>query len=254
MRLVQWGWLIGILSALVLQVAAQEAPSAQEILHNALDVLYPPVFQAQVHLEAIQPNEQPTITELTLWRKGSDKVLLEVTSEGVAKGQKILRVGDTLLILFPNICKVLPLDTKQSLFGSAFNVGDMARLDLAADYDPTVLGIESVDGQQTQAYKLELKAKAADAPYDRILFWVQVDDFLPLKAEFYTQSGKLLNEMRYEDPEELAGRVRPSKFVMTSTVEVGAQATVTFESMEALNDLPDEMFTEEALLKSCQNP
>jgi hypothetical protein len=60
--------------------------------------------------------------------------------------------------------------------------------------------------------------------------------------------------MRYADPEELAGRLRPSTFVMTSTVVVGVQTTSTIKSMEALNDLPDEMFTEDALLKSCQNP
>jgi len=254
MKLLQWSWFIVILGVFALTTFAQTTLSAQEILQNALNVLYPPIFQAQVRMESIQPDTQPVITEFTLWRKGSDKTLLEVTSEGVAKGQKILRVGDILVIFFPNVCKVLPLDTKQPLFGSAFNVGDMARLDLVADYDSTLLGIESVDGPQTQAYKLELKAKVADATYDRILFWVHVDDFMPLKAEFYTQSGKLLNTMSYENPEELAGRVRPSMLVMTSTVVVGAQTTSTFESMEALNDLPDDMFTEDALLKSCQNP
>lgn len=253
MKLLRWGWFIVILGALVLDGLAQETPSAQEILQKAIDVLYPPIFQAQVRMESVRPDEQPLITELKLWRKGSDKVLLEVLSEGVQKGQKILRNGDALIIFFPNVCKTLPLDTKQPLFGSAFNVGDLARVDLVADYEPTLLGTETVDGTQTPAYKLDLKAKVSDATYDRIVLWVHVDDFLPLKAEFYTKSGKLLNEMRYEDPKELAGRVRPSKLVMTSTVEVGAQTTMTFEAMEALSDLSDEIFTEKALLDSCQN-
>jgi outer membrane lipoprotein-sorting protein len=187
MKLLKWSFFTVILGAFALTIFAQTTPSPEEILQNAINVLYPPIFQAQVRLESIQPDTHPVITEFTLWRKGSDKTLLEVTSEGVAKGQKILRVGDTLLIFFPNVCKVLPLDTKQPLFGSAFNVGDMARLDLVADYNPTLDGIEPVDGPQTQAYKLDLKAKSGvNATYDRILFWVHVDDFMPLKAEYYT--------------------------------------------------------------------
>ncbi len=254
MKLLKWSLFLVIIGTFALTTLAQSTPSAQEILQNTLNVLYPPIFQAQVRMESIQPDTQPVITEFTLWRKGSDKTLLEVTSAGVAQGQKILRVGDAIAIFFPNVCKVLPLDTKQPLFGSAFNVGDMARLDLVADYDTTLDGIESVDGPQTQAYKLDLKAKVSDATYDRILYWVHVNDFMPLKAEYYTQSGKLLTTMRFSDPEELAGRLRPSTFIMASAVTTGVQTTTTIESMQALNDLPDDMFTENALLKSCQTP
>jgi outer membrane lipoprotein-sorting protein len=253
MKSTRWVWFIAVLGVLVMAVAAQEqeTPSAQDILQQAVDILFPPIFEAQVHLENIRPDEEPTITLLKVWRKGLDKALIEVLSEGVQQGQKILRVGDELLIFFPTICKTLPLDPKRPLFGTMFNVGDLVRVDLVADYEPALLGSEDMDG--TPAYRLDLKAQAEDATYDRIVMWVRVEDFLPLKAEFYTLSGKLLNEVRYEAPRELARRLRPSRYVMTSTAEVGAQTTLTFEAMEALEDLPDEMFTEEALLASCQN-
>lgn len=253
MKWIRWIWLIVVLGAFVLVVAAQEGetPSAQEILQEAVGILHPPIFEAQIRLEDVRPDEEPNIMLLKVWVKGSEKALIEVLSEGVQQGQKILRVGDEVLILFPNICKVLPLAPEQSLFGTVFNIGDLARVDLVADYEPTLLGIEELDG--TPAYRLDLAARVEDATYARIVFWARAEDLLPLKADFFTLSGKLLSEMCYEEPNELAGRLRPSRYVMRSTVEPGAETTLTFETMEALEDLPDEMFTEEALLASCQD-
>ncbi len=144
MNRIKWAWLIAMLSISLLAPAAQEGetPSAQEILQAAVHTLHPPIFQAQVHLEDVRPDEEPLITLLKVWVEGSDKALIEVQSEGVQQGQKILRVGDEVLILFPKICKVLPLAPQQSLFGTVFNVGDLARVDLVADYQPTRSGSE----------------------------------------------------------------------------------------------------------------
>ncbi|NIV36090.1 MAG: hypothetical protein GWN58_43555, partial [Anaerolineae bacterium] len=82
MNRIKWAWLIAMLSISLLAPAAQEGetPSAQEILQAAVHTLHPPIFQAQVHLEDVRPDEEPLITLLKVWVEGSDKALIEVQS------------------------------------------------------------------------------------------------------------------------------------------------------------------------------
>lgn len=250
-RLPQGLLAVGMLAFLILPAGAQESPSAQDILQHVTDVLFPPLSVSVAQMESARPDEDAIALAFQLWRKGSAKALLEVLSDGVQKGQKILRNGDLTLIFFPNICKTLPLDSKQSLFGSSFNVGDLARLDFAADYEATLLGTQDTDG--VAAYELELKAMVSDTTYDRILFKVRVEDLMPLSADFYTLSGKLLNQMVFSDVQELAGQLRPATRVMTSTAEPDAKTTLIIQSMEIPQELPDELFSEEALQQGCAN-
>lgn len=228
----------------------QEEPTAQEILERAVAALYPENFIAVTELENIGGEEEQPLYRFQVYRKGSDKVLLEILEPEEAAGQAILRVGDQIWIFYPTICKLLPLGTKAPLFGTAFSFGDLARLDLVQDYTPQLLGIEELEGQE--AYKLELTAVDETIAYARVLYWVAVENFLPLRAEFYTISGKLLRVLTYTEPQELAGALRPSKFIMESTISE-VQTIMTFLEMEARDDLPDELFTEDYLLGTCES-
>jgi outer membrane lipoprotein-sorting protein len=244
--------LLGILLPLLALPLAhsQEELTAQEILERAVAALYPENFVAVTQLENVGTEEEQPVYKFQVYRKGSDKVLLKILEPEEAEGQAILRLGDEIWIFYPTICKLLPLGSKAPLFGTAFSFGDLARLDLVQDYMPTLLGVEELEDQQ--AYKLELEAVDETIAYARVLYWVMVESFLPLRAEFYTISGKLLRILTYTEPRELAGAIRPSKFIMESTMEE-IRTIMTILEMEARDDLPDELFTEEYLLETCES-
>jgi len=244
--------LLGILLPLLALPLAhpQEAPAAEEILERAVAALYPENFVAVTTLENVGGEEEQPVYRFQVYRKGSDKVLLKILEPEEAAGQAILRVGDELWIFYPTICKLLPLGTKAPLFGTAFSFGDLARLDLIQDYTPTLLGVEELEGQE--AYKLELEAVDETIAYAQVLYWVAVESFLPLRAEFYTISGRLLRVLTYAEPREFAGALRPSKFIMESTLEE-IRTIMTILEMEARDDLPEELFTEEYLLGTCES-
>lgn len=225
-------------------------PTADELLAELSDTLFPDTFEGTITLETFRPDEDPTFTRLRVLRKGSDKVLLEVLNEGTQQGQRILRLEDENLLLFPDICQIISLDSNQPLFGTLFNVGDIARLDLVSDYEPELLGTELIDGRL--AYMLNLQSISDKTAYDRVLYWIDVDELLPIKADLFSQSGRLLNSVSYENPIELAGEIRPSKFIMTSELDAG-MTVLTIETMEIRDDLSDDLFTEEALLASCED-
>ncbi|OGF54583.1 MAG: hypothetical protein A2Z21_06835 [Candidatus Fraserbacteria bacterium RBG_16_55_9] len=240
---------IALLAFFSLYARTQTEPTAQEILAKALSVLYPDIFISEVSLENIKVDGATQAYSMKVYRKG-EKSLIEFLTPEDQKGQKVLRVGDDIKIFFPSSCEFLAVGTQFGLVGSIFSYGDVARLDLAADYSASLLGVEDLGGKS--AYKLELQAKDASIAYDRVLYWIEVETFLPMRAEYYTASGELLKWVTYVEFKELAGAVRPSKAIMESALEEGARTILTTLTMEAQEDLPDEVFTEEYHIKECK--
>lgn len=233
-----------------LYAQAQTEPTAQEILAKALQVLYPDIFISEVSLENVKVDGTTQAYSMKVYRKGSEKALIEFLAPEDQKGQKVLRVGDDIKIFFPSTCEFFAVGTQLGLVGSIFSYGDLARLDLATDYASTLVGVEDLNGKS--AYKLELRAKDPSIAYDRVLYWVEVGTFLALRAEYYTQSGELLKWVTYVEFQELAGALRPSKAVMESALEEGARTILTTLTLEAQTDLADEIFTEEYHIKQCK--
>ncbi len=237
--------------ALLFGIITGAQPSATEILQKAVQAQFPENFIATVEMVGTKPGQPGTTVQLKILKKGSDKGLIEVLAPPEMKGQKILRVGDTAKILFPEICKLVPITQNTSIFGTTFSATDVLRVDLVKDYNATLVGTDKLGDKE--AYKLDLKAKDETVPFDRVLYWVEVKTFLPLRGEYFTISGKLLRTLSYLEPKVLGGAVRNSKMIIEDALVAGAKTVMTIQELEAKKseELPDEMFTEEALLKSC---
>ncbi len=240
-----------VMLVVMLGVGTGLAQQADEILKKSVESSYPEQFVSVNKLENFEKGTLSSAYELRVFKKGSDKALLEVLAPDEAKGQKILRVGDEVVILFPENCRVVPLSARQNVLGTSFTVADVLRVDLVKDYNAKLLGTERV--QDRQAYKLELIAKDETVPFARVLYWVDTENFLPLKSEFYTETGKLLRRAVYEERKELAGALRPSKITIENALEAGTKTVMTISEME-VSELPDSMFTQQSLLESCKKP
>ncbi|MCS6937398.1 MAG: outer membrane lipoprotein-sorting protein [Candidatus Bipolaricaulota bacterium] len=232
-------------------IAWGQQPSAQEILKKSVESSYPEQFVSVNKLENFEKGKLVSAYELRVFKKGSDKALLEVLAPEDAKGQKILRVGDDVVILFPENCRIVPLSARQNVLGTSFTVADVLRVNLVNDYNAKLLGTERV--QDRLAYKLELTAKNDTVPFARILYWADTENFLPLRGEYYTETGRLLRTAIYEERKQLAGALRPSKITIENALEAGTKTVMTTLEME-IKDLPDSIFTKEALLESCKKP
>lgn len=245
---------VGIVLAVGLIVVGlrwAQQPSAEEILKKSVESSYPEQFVSFNKLENFEKEKLISVYELRVFRKGSDKALLEVLAPEEAKGQKILRVGDEAFILFPENCRIVPLSSRQNVLGTSFTVADVLRVDLVKDYNAKLVGTEKVGDRQ--AYKLELTAKDETVPFARILYWAEVETFLPIRSEYYTETGKLLRRAFYEERKELAGALRPSKITIENALEAGTKTVMTTLQME-VSELPDSMFTQQSLLESCKKP
>ena len=80
---------------------------------------------------------------------------------------------------------------------------------------------------------LELFAVDRGVTYQRVLFWVKAANSHPVKAEFYTASGRLLKTALYEKFERMAGKLRPTRLVMEDALRKGEQSVLDYSGDEA---------------------
>ena len=112
----------------------------------------------------------------------------------------------------------------------------------------TLAGEETLDGQA--CWKLELKARDRSVAYDRVVYWVRTDGtFFPVRADYYTLSGRRLKWLSMAEVAKIGGRSRPTLLTMESALETGARTLLKFLAIEDGVPLDDRLFTPSALEK-----
>ena len=157
----------------------------------------------------------------------------------------MLMKGRDLWVFLPSVSQPVRLSLAQRLTGQVAN-GDIARANFSGDYTPKLAGTEKVSNQNY--YVLELTAVDRWVTYQRVRLWVGQDSYWPYKAEFYSLSGRLLKTCLYESFKQTAGRVRPTRLVMSDALREDEQSVLDYSNMK-LRDLPDKIFSKDYLKK-----
>jgi hypothetical protein len=172
----------------------------------------------------------------------SDNSLVEFVSPPKVKGQKMLMVRENMWFIKPGLRKPAPISARQRLLGQAAN-GDVAATDYAGDYQPALLGEETVDGEL--CYRLELVANNTSVTYDRIHYWVSKSRRVGVKAEFFTVSGKLFKSARfeYDNHIEYQGKTIPfvSKMAIQDEIDRTQVTTLEYSGIQVVS-LPPQTF------------
>jgi hypothetical protein len=229
-------------------VRAQDKPAegdelAKSVVAKADAVRFPQEgFQVDVTVNS-KSAEDNEMRKYRVLSKGNENTIV-MTLEPIAdKGNILLMKGRDLYLFIPSVSQPVRLSLSQRLTGEVSN-GDLARANFAGDYTPAVLRTEKIDG--TEHYLLELKAVDRGVTYQRVLYWVNKNNFHPYKAEFYSLSDKLLKTCRYEGYKPLLGKQRPTRLVMEDALKKDEVSTLEYDNMK-LRELPERVFTKEYL-------
>ena len=149
-------------------------------------------------------------------RASGDDSLAEATYPPREAGSRLLQNGRSMWFGKATLTKPVSISTRQKMVGPASN-GDIASTNYAKDYDATMLRIEQVNGED--AYVLNLLAKNKFVTYDRIVYYVSVSRLVPLKAEFYTVSGKIFKTAVFEMNNRLDIDGKPQMFVSKMSIQ-----------------------------------
>ena len=140
------------------------------------------------------------------------------------------------------------ISPQQRLIGQA-SIGDVLTVNLVVDYAGTLVGDETIadaDRQQRACWHLDLKAVTDAAIYNRVEYWVEHGSFRPVKAKFYSDSGRLLKILYYRGYQEQLGAVRPSEAVIIDAVDSSLVTTIRFGDLR-FQDIPEAWFQRDYL-------
>jgi outer membrane lipoprotein-sorting protein len=217
---------------------------AASIMQKADQVRFPAEgFEVGVTISTVTSDGAAEARKYRVLSKGNENTVVMTTEPASERGQILLMKGHDLWIFLPSVSQPVRIPLSQRLTGAVAN-GDIARANFAGDYKAELLRTEKMDGEPV--YVLELNAVDRSVTYHKVIYWVRQSNHWPLKAEFYSVSGRLLKTCLYQKFEKMAGRARPTRLTMQDALRVGEESVLDYAEMK-IRDLPDKIFTKDYL-------
>ena len=170
-------------------------------------------------------------------QKGTEKTYVEFMSPR-EKGQHLLMLGDDMWVYLPDTSRPVRITPLERLSGDASN-GDVARTNYAADYMPEYVRTEKIGTEE--CHVLDLTARRKGATYQRILYWVRVQDDRPVKAQFYLTSGKLIKSATFDEFLTVGGREQLRRMTLYDEIRHNSHSVLEYSGI-APRTLPDKLF------------
>jgi len=241
--------IVTALALLATAPAAAEPVSAAAVVTRYDALMSPAAFEATMVMIARREDGSERSYTLKSLKLGTDKLRATFTAPANAKGQEMLRLGDTLYSYLPNLKRAVRVASRDSFMGGDFNNGDVLRVNYTADYTPTL--VPSAEGTSAEGTCASLEAKGPQVAYDRIELCLTpgpIDKAQPTSARYYAKSGKLLRSAIFSDVKDFGGGlVRPGTIVMKNEVQLQRQSTMRWEAFEVKAEISSQRFVVEDL-------
>jgi negative regulator of sigma E activity len=217
------------METLVLACAAVSAPDPSELL-RAIDGSRPPGQAARIELMLVTTDHgMESRRRYRVLDDGDGRSIVEFL-DPLDHGQKLLATSDELWFFSARIHRAIRVPPSQRLFGEA-SYGDIARLQWSRDYQPNFddMPEDSIAGQA--CWRVKLTAQDATKTYRQILLWVAKSTRLPLQAQYFTASGKLLKSAEFPRARWVDGRLVNDVWVLRSATSTKRSTVLTIESV-----------------------
>ncbi len=219
--------------------------NAREIVRKAEDNARGKTSTATMDITTVRPKWTRTM-EIKAWMKGTDYALLLVKSPAKDKGTAFLKRKKEVWNWLPSLertIKLPPSMMSQSWMGTDFANDDLVKeSSLVDDYEHTLLGTEKQG--DSLCYKIQMIPKPEAAViWGKIILWITQKEFLQLRAEFYDESGGLVNTMVSSDVKKIGGRLLPTRLEMTPADKKGHQTVIEYKNLEFDKPIADSFFT-----------
>ena len=196
-----------------------------------------PSFVLRVKISHYESGKQDEEKLYEVSQKGTEKSYVEFLSPR-EKGQHLLMLADDMWIYLPDTSRPIRITPLERLNGDASN-GDVAHTNYAVDYSPVYLRAEKVGTEN--CYVLDLTAKRKGATYQRILYWLRVEDARPVRAEYYLTSGKHIKSASFDEYASVGGRSQLRRWTLYDEIRHNSRSVLEYSGI-AQRDLPDKLF------------
>ena len=235
-----------LLASAAWHLPAAAAPDAQEIL-AASDAVRNPGFPFGLTTTLIEyrSGKQTDGSTLAVYSKedktgGQFRSLIRFVAPARDANKLMLKNGNDLWFYDPANKASIRISPQQRLLGQAAN-GDIVTVNLAKDYKASLAAEEDTqDGerQTRHCWKLALAAVSPDVTYHHIEMWIDTTNNRPVKARFYTESGRLLKTAYYRKYQNNLGQERPTETVIIDGLDPNWVTVMRFSDY-AKRDVPE---------------
>ncbi|HJV83213.1 outer membrane lipoprotein-sorting protein [Noviherbaspirillum sp.] len=225
---------------------AHAAPTAQDILAASDAVRNPDYsFGLTTTLIEYKSGKQNDTSTLAVYSKadkssGQFRSLIRFIAPARDANKLMLKSGNDLWFYDPSNKASIRISPQQRLLGQAAN-GDIVTANLAKDYQAELAAEEDTqdgDRKTRHCYKLALAATAPDVTYHRIEMWIDTSNNRPVKARYYTESGRLLKSAYFRRYQTQLGAERPTETVIIDGLDPNWVTVMRFSDY-AKRDVPE---------------
>src|SRR5260370_4246814 len=208
------------------QVQASEQPTANEIMEGRDRVRNPgQPYRVVLALTEYANGKPRDRNGLIIYVKQDEqsrqfKNLVRYAEPPRDAGKMVLYKGKDLWFYDPNSKASIRISPQQRLMGQAAE-GDVLSANLARDYTAKIVGEETLqdaDHNNRDCWHLDMTAATPDAVYNHVEYWAEHGSYHPIKAKFYSASGRLLKIAYYHNYEEQEEGQRPPQIILINTV------------------------------------
>jgi len=221
------------------------AQNATDIIRKMDENMRGEASYNEMTMTTVRPRYTREIS-LKSWSLGDEYSLIYVTAPSRDKGTGFLKRKNEMWNYVPSIdrtVKMPPSMMSQSWMGSDFTNDDLVRgISIVNDYTHTYLGAELFEGRESHLIELVPKPETP-VVYDKVVYWVDKEYFLPVKVLNYDERGKLANTMYFRDIKEMGGRMIPAVMELIPENKPGHKTSVTTTSADFGVKLTPDFFS-----------
>lgn len=219
--------------------------SGQEIIKRSDDLMRGDTVEGSYIMTVTTPNWQRTL-ELHAYSKGRNKTFIKINKPLKEAGITTLRIDNNMWNYLPKVertIKIPPSMMLQPWMGSDFANDDLVK-ESSIVYDYTHKIIEQTDTKEGPAFVIELTPKPnAAVIWGKLIFWVRVSDFVPLKEEFYDEHGKLIKVLEYSQIKKMSDRFIPTIWSMEPKTKAGSKTVIEVVEANYNKPISEDIFS-----------
>lgn len=198
-----------------------------------------------IDMIVIRPNWSREVS-MKVWTKGNEYLMILIIAPARDKGTTFLKRGYEIWNWIPRIdrnIKLPPSSMLQSWMGSDFTNDDLVKQSsIVDDYHHTLLGEENVNGRAV--FKIEMIPKEdAAVVWGKILTWIDQQEMLFLKTEYYDEDNVLVNTMTGSDIKVMGGRNVTATMEMVPADDAQNKTRLTYQDLVFDESLEDDFFS-----------
>lgn len=231
-------------------LAAQE--SATEIVKKADDLMRGKTMTGTYVMTITRPQWRRSM-EFKFWSEGTDKSFILILAPAKEKGVTFLKLNKEMWNYVPKInriIKVPPSMMLQSWMGSDFTNDDLVKeSSVVKDYEHELLGRSEMNGQAVYKVALRPKPQAA-VVWDKIIEWIRVKDYIPIKAEYFNERGEKVRTLLFSEIRQFGKRRLPAKIELIEEKKPGHRTTLVLKEATFDRPIKKSIFTKQFLKRA----